>query len=45
MRTLDKARDWLERAKSNLAFARAGTISQEILYEDLCYNAQQPEKE
>jgi len=41
MRDLEKAREWQKRAKSNIAFAKISTISQEILYEDLCYNAQQ----
>ncbi len=32
---------WLQRAKSNLARARLGKQSEEILYEDLCFDAQQ----
>jgi len=41
MKNLDKANEWLQRAKSNMARAKAGRISPEILYEDLCYDAQQ----
>ncbi len=33
--------DWLKRAKSNLVRARAGKVAQEVLYEDLCFDAQQ----
>jgi HEPN domain-containing protein len=33
--------EWLKRAKSNLEIARAGKSSKEILYEDLCFDAQQ----
>lgn len=36
-----RANDWLQRAKSNMARARAGKVSSEVLYEDLCYDAQQ----
>lgn len=32
---------WLERARSNLARARMGRQSEDILYEDLCFDAQQ----
>jgi HEPN domain-containing protein len=35
----DDAREWLNRARSNLAHARLTTT--EILFEDLCYDAQQ----
>ncbi len=41
MKNLQRAREWLKRAKSNLARARVGRISEEILYEDLCFDAQQ----
>ncbi len=41
MKNLQRAKDWLTRAKSNLARARAGRVSSEILYEDLCFDAQQ----
>lgn len=41
MKNLDKANDWLQRAKSNMARAKAGRVSPDILYEDLCYDAQQ----
>ncbi len=41
MKNLDKANEWLKRAKSNMARAKAGRVSPDILYEDLCYDAQQ----
>jgi len=41
MKNLDKANEWLQRAKSNMARAKAGRVSPEILNEDLCYDAQQ----
>jgi HEPN domain-containing protein len=41
MRNLEKAKEWLKRAKSNLARAKAGKVSEDILYEDLCFDAQQ----
>ncbi len=41
MKNLDKANAWLQRAKSNMARAKAGRVSPDILYEDLCYDAQQ----
>jgi len=41
MKNLQRAREWLKRAKSNLARAKAGRISKDILYEDLCFDAQQ----
>jgi HEPN domain-containing protein len=34
-------REWLRRARSNLARARAGMITSEVLYEDACFDAQQ----
>ena len=34
-------RQWLQRAKSNLARAELGKQTQDILYEDLCFDAQQ----
>lgn len=33
--------EWLRRARSNLARATAGPKSRDILYEDLCFDAQQ----
>ena len=33
--------EWLRRARSNLARARAGRSAPEVLYEDLCFDAQQ----
>lgn len=41
MKNLDKAIEWLKRAKSNLARAKVGKVSEDILYEDLCFDAQQ----
>lgn len=41
MRNLDKALAWLKRAKSNLARAKVGKVSEDILYEDLCFDSQQ----
>ena len=41
MRNLERAKEWLKRAKSNLARAKAGKVSEDILYEDLCFDAQQ----
>ena len=35
------SRVWLRRARSNLERARLGRASEEILYEDLCFDAQQ----
>jgi HEPN domain-containing protein len=34
-------RDWLRRVRSNLARAQAGPASDDVLYEDLCFDAQQ----
>ncbi|MGH7461231.1 MAG: HEPN domain-containing protein [Longimicrobiales bacterium] len=34
-------REWLRRDRSNLARARAGRATHEVLYEDLCFDAQQ----
>ena len=36
-----KIREWMMRAKSNLSRAKTGKISPDILYEDLCFDAQQ----
>jgi HEPN domain-containing protein len=33
--------DWLKRAKSNLEKAKAGKVTEGILFEDLCYDCQQ----
>ncbi len=41
MKNLQRAKEWLRRAKSNLARAKAGRTSEDILYEDLCFDAQQ----
>jgi HEPN domain-containing protein len=41
MKNKDIISEWLKRARSNLERARAEKISDEILYEDLCFDAQQ----
>lgn len=41
MKNPETANTWLTRAKSNMARAKAGRVSSEILYEDLCFDAQQ----
>jgi HEPN domain-containing protein len=41
MKNLQRAKEWLRRSKSNLARAKVGRISEDILYEDLCFDAQQ----
>jgi len=41
MKNPEKAREWIKRAKSNLALAKLGADSKEVLYEDLCFYAQQ----
>jgi len=41
MKRQQRANEWLQRAKSNMARAKAGRVTAEILYEDLCYDAQQ----
>ena len=33
--------EWMKRAKSNLERAKAGQISEDILFEDLCFDCQQ----
>lgn len=33
--------EWLRRARSDLALARSGRTSPEVLFEDLCFHAQQ----
>lgn len=41
MKSLSLVEEWLKRAKSNLLRARAGKISEGILYEDLCFDCEQ----
>jgi len=41
MKDPSKTNDWLKRAKSNLARARVGKVVEDVLYEDLCFDAQQ----
>ena len=38
MKNLNKGNEWFQRAKSNMARAKAGRLSPDILYEDLCYD-------
>jgi HEPN domain-containing protein len=38
---LSEAQKWLKKAKSSLAKAKVGLLFPEILYEDLCFDAQQ----
>lgn len=40
-RDATNAAEWLRRARSNLARAKAGRGTPEVLYEDLCFDAQQ----
>ena len=37
----DIIKAWLKRAKSNLARAKTGKLTEDILYEDLCFDLQQ----
>ena len=41
MRNKELVNDWMKRAKSNLERTKGGRISRNILYEDLCFDAQQ----
>ena len=41
MKRNERAKEWLKRARSNLARAKLGVVSSDILYEDLCFDAQQ----
>ena len=41
MKNRENVKDWMARAESNLYRARAGRVSDKILYEDLCYDYQQ----
>ncbi len=41
MKNKEFVTEWLRRARSNLERARVGRISEEILYEDLCFDCQQ----
>lgn len=38
MKKDEAVKDWLKRAKSNLERAKAGKISEGVLYEDLCFD-------
>jgi len=41
MKKNEYAQDWLKRAKSNIARAKLGKSSEEVFYEDLCFDIQQ----
>ncbi|MDD4155883.1 MAG: HEPN domain-containing protein [Candidatus Cloacimonetes bacterium] len=41
MKNKKLVKEWLHRAKSNLKIAIDGKTSDEVFYEDLCFNAQQ----
>ena len=41
MKRNERAKEWLKRARSNLAQAKLGVVSSDILYEDLCFDTQQ----
>lgn len=41
MKKENNINEWLKRAKSNLERAKIGKLSDDILYEDLCYDTQQ----
>jgi len=41
MKNEELVSDWIRRAKSNLDRAKAGKITEDVLYEDLCFDAQQ----
>lgn len=41
MKNREFVMDWLRRSKSNLARARTGKVSEDVLYEDICFDCQQ----
>jgi HEPN domain-containing protein len=41
MKNQGNPEEWLRRVKSNLELARIGRISEDMLYEDLCFQCQQ----
>jgi len=41
MKDRSDAEEWLRRARSNIARAKIGRISEDVLYEDLCFDCQQ----
>lgn len=41
MKRTEKVLEWMMRARSNLARAKMGKVSPDIIYEDLCFDAQQ----
>lgn len=41
MKEIKKAKEWLDRARSNLSVAKLGKADISIFYEDLCFEAQQ----
>ena len=41
MKNKDLVSQWMSRVKGNIAYAKVGKISDDIFYEDLCFNIQQ----
>ena len=41
MKNQGSPEEWLRRVRSNLEVARIGRVSEDILYDDLCFNCQQ----
>jgi len=41
MKKQEQIEEWLRRAESNLERARAGKMSDKVLYEDICFDCQQ----
>lgn len=41
MKNRELVNDWMKRAKSNLERVKAGRTSEDVVYEDLCFDAQQ----
>lgn len=41
MRNQHLVREWLKRARSSLERAKAGKVSEAVIYEDLCFDCQQ----
>lgn len=41
MKNQHNVEEWLKRARSNMARAKMGKLSEAILYEDLCFDCQQ----
>jgi HEPN domain-containing protein len=41
MRNRPDVEEWMRRARSNIARAKIGKVSEDMLYEDLCFDCQQ----